>query len=317
MERTPFVSVIVLAYNHERYIAQALDSILAQEGPMQLELLIGEDCSTDGTREIVRSYEERYPGIVRMLTSEQNVGVWENYRRLLSAARGDFIAHLDGDDYWLPGKLAAQLKELAARPACAAAYTNAAVVDRTGTFAGVFNNAGTMMFSLAELLRGGNFLNNSSMLFRAKYVPQLLDIDRPFLDYRTHLRLARTGHLLHLSTPYTAYRIDTEGSMVRRDNSNVRRMYWEAIQDVPPELISEADAATGTADFLRRVAMRSIKTRDAGLLRNWWTEASAAAPCTKLELAVRVCIATAVSLVREGVGTLATAVGRPRVLYRR
>ena len=98
--KDPLVSVVMITYNHEPYIAQAIEGVLSQETDFPVELIIGEDCSTDRTREIVLEYQRRYPEIIRVLFSEKNVGMHENFRRTPLAARGKYIAFCDGDDWW-------------------------------------------------------------------------------------------------------------------------------------------------------------------------------------------------------------------------
>ena len=96
----PLVSVCMTTYNHEAYISQAIESVLAQHTDFGVEIVIGEDCSTDSTLEICRRYEQQYPDVVRVVTSPQNVGMHANYRRTIEACRGEYIAMLDGDDYF-------------------------------------------------------------------------------------------------------------------------------------------------------------------------------------------------------------------------
>lgn len=96
----PVVSVMVVTYNQEEYIEQTLDSILSQECTFPFEIVIGEDCSTDSTREICRTYARKHPDIIRLLENETNKGVLLNYTDTLLACRGEYIADLAGDDYW-------------------------------------------------------------------------------------------------------------------------------------------------------------------------------------------------------------------------
>jgi len=98
--RDPLVSVVMITYNHEPYIAQAIEGVLSQETDFPIELIIGEDCSTDRTREIVLEYQRRYPEVIRVLFSAENVGMHKNARRTTLAARGRYIAFCDGDDWW-------------------------------------------------------------------------------------------------------------------------------------------------------------------------------------------------------------------------
>lgn len=100
MEQTPLVSITCMTYNHERYIAQAIESFLMQETTFPYEILIGEDCSKDKTRSIVEEYQKRYPDKITLITSAENVGARKNGIRLRHAAKGKYIAICEGDDYW-------------------------------------------------------------------------------------------------------------------------------------------------------------------------------------------------------------------------
>ena len=106
----PTVSVAVITYNHEKFIGQAIESVLMQETAFVVELVIGEDCSTDGTRRIVQAYAEKYPNVIRALLPEKNLGMARNYDAVWQACRGKYIAWLEGDDYWrTPQKLQKQV----------------------------------------------------------------------------------------------------------------------------------------------------------------------------------------------------------------
>lgn len=94
------VSVVCLTYNHEQYIAETIESFLSQETDFGFEIIIGEDCSTDNTLEIVNNYKKAYPRIIKVISGPHNVGVDRNFGRTLGAARGNYITFCDGDDYW-------------------------------------------------------------------------------------------------------------------------------------------------------------------------------------------------------------------------
>jgi glycosyltransferase involved in cell wall biosynthesis len=90
----------MLTYNHAPYIRQAIESVLSQKTSFPFELLIGDDCSTDGTRQIVLEYAAKYPSVIHPILGETNVGARENAKRLYSHCDKKYIALLDGDDYW-------------------------------------------------------------------------------------------------------------------------------------------------------------------------------------------------------------------------
>lgn len=113
----PLVSVLMLAYNHAAHIVQAVESILSQQCDFPFELIIGEDCSQDKTRDICIGYHKRYPEIVRVVFSEENVGMHRNFARIWHRARGKYIATCEGDDFWIdPEKLAKQVAWMESRP---------------------------------------------------------------------------------------------------------------------------------------------------------------------------------------------------------
>ncbi len=127
------LSVIMTTYNHERYIAEAIESVLRQQTSFGVEIVVGEDCSTDRTLAVVRDYERMYPDCIRVVTSSENVGWRENYRRTIAAARGKYIALLDGDDYFTHRKkLQLQVDMLEQNPDVGMCYTRSERRDEAG-----------------------------------------------------------------------------------------------------------------------------------------------------------------------------------------
>ena len=113
----PQISVILLTYNHEKYIAQAIESVLRQKTNFEVELIVGEDSSTDKTREIVRSYYNNHPARIILELAEKNRGVIQNEKECMKRSSGKYIAFLEGDDYWTDDlKLQKQFGFLEAHP---------------------------------------------------------------------------------------------------------------------------------------------------------------------------------------------------------
>lgn len=128
----PLVSARMITYNHAPFIAQAIEGVLQQKTNFPFELVIGEDCSTDGTREIVLDYAKRYPDIIQVITSEQNVGMHKNGRRTNQACRGKYIAYCEGDDYWHnPDKLQKQVDYMESNPRCGMVSGDVDIYDNT------------------------------------------------------------------------------------------------------------------------------------------------------------------------------------------
>ena len=106
----PLLSVVTITYNHGPYIAQCIESVLAQRTDFPIEFIIADDCSTDRTKDICIEYARKYPEIIRMISSPTNAGAVMNEQRAFIAAKGKYIATCEGDDYWIrPDKLRKQI----------------------------------------------------------------------------------------------------------------------------------------------------------------------------------------------------------------
>lgn len=101
MEPIPIISVIVTTYNQEKYIAEALDSIFQQKDCPKFEVIIGNDCSTDSTGEIIENYRKKYPEIIKVLPRPKNLGMQLNLKNCIENSSGEYIAICEGDDYWV------------------------------------------------------------------------------------------------------------------------------------------------------------------------------------------------------------------------
>ncbi|NDV69031.1 glycosyltransferase [Dysgonomonas sp. 25] len=111
------VSVSVITYNQEQYIAQTLDNIIAQKTTFPIEIVVGDDCSTDKTRTICIEYKEKYPDLIRLRLPEKNMGSMSNWIANIEACQGKYIAFCEGDDYWTdPHKLQKQVDFLDSHP---------------------------------------------------------------------------------------------------------------------------------------------------------------------------------------------------------
>ena len=142
LSKNPVVSVKMITYNHELYIAQAIEGVLTQETDFPIELVIGEDCSTDRTREIVLEYQRKHPEIIRVIISDKNVGMHKNGQRTQKVCRGKYVAFCEGDDYWHhPLKLQKQVDYLEAHPECGLVHSDITwhVVETGGRIPSYYN----------------------------------------------------------------------------------------------------------------------------------------------------------------------------------
>lgn len=166
----PKLSVHMPAYNHGPYLAEAIDSVLAQKTNFAIELVIGEDCSTDATRQVALRYQDLYPGIVRVLAHPVNLGIWDNDQSIIAQCRGEYIAWLEGDDYWCSDtKLQRQVDLLDGNPALSACFHRARpLADKPLPASWKSGPAGSKpVYSLDDLLEQGHFVPSCTAMFRA------------------------------------------------------------------------------------------------------------------------------------------------------
>lgn len=264
----PTVSVCITTYQHVAFIRQCLESVLSQDFCGTLEALVGDDGSLDGTRALIDSIGLR-DSRIRAFHHERNVGPSANLQFLVSQARGRFIAHLDGDDYWLPGKLAAQLKVLQKDAGVVAVYCNAQVVSEAGRNLGVFNGELPTRLSSHELLRRGNFLNHSTVLYPASVRDAVAGIKGPFIDYRVHLRFLQHGAIAYVNTIYAGHRWRTIGSMIRTMPKAVCEGHIDAFHEAIAAGVDRADADAAVGRFWGKVLVQALITRRFAEVRYW------------------------------------------------
>lgn len=130
------VSVTILTYNQVAFIGKTIESALSQKTNFEYEILVGDDCSTDGAREVILDYQSRYPDKVRAVLHKKNLGQNGLFNTIetLKLAKGTYIAPLDGDDYWTsPDKLQKQVDFMESHPDFSACFHNALVIYEDGS----------------------------------------------------------------------------------------------------------------------------------------------------------------------------------------
>lgn len=167
----PKVSVCVITYNHVDFVRECLQSLVDQKTTFRFEVIVEDDCSTDGTQEIVKEFAARYPDIVHAVLHDENLGPATTYFHLHGLACGEYIAYLDGDDYALPGKLQAQSDFLDTNPQCNIVWHRMYVTKRQG---GAlvddliqYERLPQGGFSRGDLLRYMTIGMNSSKMYRS------------------------------------------------------------------------------------------------------------------------------------------------------
>jgi glycosyltransferase involved in cell wall biosynthesis len=245
------VSVGLIAYNHEPYIEQAVQGVLAQKTNFDYEIVIGEDCSTDNTRSILVRVQEQHPDKIRLLLNEKNQGMIQNYIQTLHACQGEYIALLDGDDYWCrEDKLQKQVDFLDQNPDYAVCFHSVLKVYEDGSREPkvVRPKDQRTSFDLKDLL-ASMFIPTCSTLIRNGLIGELPEFaySLKMLDWLILVLAARHGRIGFLDEVMAVYRVHPSGlwssmSMVDRLTANIQFLeainsyleyqYDEAVQSV-------------------------------------------------------------------------------------
>jgi len=226
------VSVVLLTYNHEKFIAQTIEGIVAQKVNFDFELVIGEDFSKDNTRTICEQYANKYPEIINLLPSDKNHGPNPNEVRTLRACSGKYIAICEGDDYWTDmHKLQKQADFLDANEDFTMCFSDVEVIDETGV-----NNANCYpplskdVFTIEDIITAGYCIVPTATLFFRNILPDPLPQfyhNALGSDVALHLLLTDKGKAKYLKEKTAVYRhhfgglTKTEENIRKRDEGEI------------------------------------------------------------------------------------------------
>ncbi len=240
----PVVSVQMITYNQARFITQAVEGVLQQKTTFPIEVVIGEDCSIDGTREIVLAFKEKYPDMIRVITSETNVGMKENTLRTIRACRGKYIAFCEGDDYWhRMDKLQKQVDYLEAHPECGMVFADCHVYhDKSGNLrTNVRYSEGycsPAKIDVKQILGGGNLYRwawTLTAMVRRDLCHRIIESD-PYLhqseellmgDTQLFAELALISQVSYMPESFATYRVLDESASRSKDPKKVLH-FWKS-----------------------------------------------------------------------------------------
>lgn len=173
----PKVSVLIITYNHEKYIRQALDSVMMQKTDFPFEVIIADDCSQDATPEIIRDYRAEDTEI-RLLLNDTNLGVTRTYKRGFDACRGEYIAVIEGDDFWIsPRKLELLYTFLQEHPESPLCFHRIIRIeeglDRSAVYPQLTLDKQFCFFTASDLARQNFIRNVSACMYRRKAIAVL------------------------------------------------------------------------------------------------------------------------------------------------
>lgn len=200
----------MVSYNHENYIAEAIESVIMQETQYSLEIVISDDCSTDKTKSIIHEYTIKYPNLIKAHYQKFNIGMSKNWMYAISECKGDYIALLEGDDYWIGStKLQKQVSFLEQNKEFSICFNR--VYEQTGTAKVVsplnpWDDESTFdIMSLAS----NNFMHTNSVIFRNNKLIDCLPIwfdKSPAVDFVVHMINAKNGLIKYFPDIFGVYR---------------------------------------------------------------------------------------------------------------
>ncbi len=214
--RFPGVSVVITTYNHQRYIEQAIQSVLAQETSFPIEILIADDCSKDRTPEIIAQLDKQNPGRLTVLKNPRNLGISGNLQSCREQARGRYMAILEGDDYWIDTrKLQKQFDAMEANPDWSMCYTGSRVFTDDGSKPDLIKprQAPDHPLSVDDFLEENAVQTMSVGMYRQGVIERTPDWHAKVRigDWALHILHAYQGPVGFVPGVMTAYRVHAGG----------------------------------------------------------------------------------------------------------
>lgn len=204
----PLVSVMIITYNQKDFISETIDSVLSQDY-CNLEIVIADDASTDGTIEILKNYRERFSSI-KLVLNQKNIGITGNSNAAFFACTGEFIAILGGDDLFLPGKITAQVKQFLQNSKVVLSYHPVEIFDsKTNKTIFITNQlAREDRDSAIDIIRKQGIAGASSIMVRRAACPRHgFDPQIPTAsDWIFSIEVALKGQVVKLNGVYGKYR---------------------------------------------------------------------------------------------------------------
>lgn len=165
----------MITYNHQRFIGEAIEGVVKQKTNFPIDLVIGEDCSTDNTRTILLAYKEKYPQLIKLILHQKNIGMMKNFVQTLQACKGEYIALCDGDDYWNDAsKLQKQVDFMEENKGYAITFHDCNVISANNETLKIskLGHSGRRDLTSAEIVSGTS-MPTSCVLFRRKDIINL------------------------------------------------------------------------------------------------------------------------------------------------
>ncbi|MBV2127805.1 glycosyltransferase family 2 protein [Arsukibacterium indicum] len=224
----PKISVCIVTYNQVNYIQKCVESILQQQVNCDFEVIVGDDASTDGTRDVLLQLQQQYPTQLKLVLHDKNVGPINNYFSVHNQAQGEFVSHLDGDDYALPGKLQVLKDFLEENDDCRIVWHRMVILNEKGQTAvgmplvPLKQSTGLDKFYLKDLAKFYSMTGCHSGSMYRRAAKKLTGYDKPTIDYYITLTFVQDGgYAAYIDEPYGVYRFFKQDKTLTRQKGNM------------------------------------------------------------------------------------------------
>lgn len=228
-QMNPIISVCIPTFNQEKYIEKCLISIIDQDIKVPYEIVVADDCSTDETAKIIDKLSRLHPEKIRVLNNSTNLGPTQNTLLARSYARGKYICHCDGDDFFYKNKLRLQYEFLEKNPRYIVAWHQVDFYDNNGSLlkAAKVRRAGDTVLSAEDMLAFGSWGANSSIMYRYDGVPYKTE-KKVMYDFEFAMILLSKSDGGFMSDVLGGYRVGAVGSLTNMLMNNKENHLREA-----------------------------------------------------------------------------------------
>lgn len=233
------VDVILISYNQQQYIRQAIESILMQKFDGEVEVIVADDCSKDSTFDIIKEYESKSPFRFVYMPRETNVGMRMNYKRAFAVCDGDYMAILEGDDWWSSEcHLQQHVDFLNKHKKCAMSFNRIEIFDEKQnefSLMPYFFQKNYVEYSMKDLIvQGDKIVNLSSCLYRTKLVMKLPEkfFELNFADWDLGIWMAQFGKVAYLEESTSVYRVNDKGQWTSLDKESRNKTILKTLDDM-------------------------------------------------------------------------------------
>jgi len=298
--KSPLVSIVCITYNHDRFVSKTLESFLSQRTNFSFEVVIGDDCSIDLTSEIINTYVEQYPSIIKPIIRHENIGMGANLIDCFNRCQGQYIAICEGDDYWLSSdKLQTQVDLMTEyRDINISFHSSYAVEEGQLKKNKIFANYGDKLkfFSLNDVITGGGgFMPTQSLMLRSEILKHAPDWFYEYpIDYFIQILGSVSNGALYIPSVFAAYRVNVQNSWSAQQHDMSIQQSRETLSKEKMALLNLKELGVSESVINKAIAISTFKAfsrklKIHGLVRSLSTRYKYINPGKILSIASLIC----------------------------